>query len=143
MSVHPPVLVLRIKEDKPHKEQMGEVLGPVPGTLGFSPMKPTGSGVRAQGFRSSLPSSQLCYFGQVIQPHPVSVSLGCITQRAEGGLGEIMLEGYGTRWAHRRPSINSGYYDSRISVTVRSIPIPLTEELPGAQKVCYSTSIGY
>lgn len=36
----PPGLVQRIKEDNPHKEQMGEVLGTVPGTLGFRPVKP-------------------------------------------------------------------------------------------------------
>ena len=50
MSVRPPALVLRIKEDNPHEEQMGEVLGTVPGTLGFGPVKPTGSAVRARGF---------------------------------------------------------------------------------------------
>lgn len=38
-----------------------------------------------------------------------------------------MLEGYSTRWAHRPPPINGGYYDSRVSVTIRSIPFPLTE----------------
>lgn len=66
MSVPPPGFVLRIKEDDPHKEQMGEVLGTVPGTLGFGPVKPTGSGVTAQGFGSSLPSFQLRYIGHVL-----------------------------------------------------------------------------
>ena len=81
MSVRPSALVLRIKEDGPHKEQMGEVLGTVPGTLGFGPVEPTGSGLRAQSFGSSLPSSQLRDVGQIIQPHPVSVPSGRVTQR--------------------------------------------------------------
>lgn len=47
---------------------MGEVLGMVRGTLGFSPvMKSTGSGIQAGvKFKPSLPSSQLYYFEQVI-----------------------------------------------------------------------------
>lgn len=75
MSVRPPALVLRIKGDNPHKKQMGEALGTVPGTLGFGPVKPTGSVVRARGFPSRVPSSWL--------------------QRAEGGFCGIMLQGYG------------------------------------------------
>ena len=43
VSVSLPGFVLRIKEDNPHRDQIGEMLGTGPGTLGFGPkVKPIG-----------------------------------------------------------------------------------------------------